>query len=416
MEEKSSGEARRLRHVPVRTLYLHPAGVYGGASKSLVELFDVMRRSGVEGVVLTPTGSAAHAFADAGMSVATVRGLSQFDNTRYGHYRRLRWLILLRELMFLPGSLLAIWRMRKQQFDVLHVNEVTLLPLAIIAKRWLRLPMVVHVRSLQCSPPGGLRTRIVNRWLARYADAVVAIDHTVAGTLDSSLPVEIVHNGLRVDTSELSNNTSSRKTGQVVRVGFMGVLIALKGIYELIEAMHILKNRGVAIECIVAGENARDLSGIRAWVLHKLGFAQNVRGELEQMIENYGLENHVRLLGFVKDVRAIYPTLDILCFPSHLDAAGRPVFEAALYSIPSVVAIKDPLPDAVLHEYTGLAIPRSDPKLIADALQRLAEDETFRLTLGRQARSWAIDNFSIENSAADLLGIYQRLARTNGRD
>ncbi len=400
----------------LRVLYLHPAGAYGGASKSLIELFGVMRLSGIEGTVLTPAGSAAGAFADAGMTVASTQGLSQFDNTRYGHYRRLRWLILLRELILLPGSLLAIWRMRKEQFDVLHINDVTLLPVAIVAKWWLHLPMVVHVRSLQCLPPGSLRTRIVNRLLARHADAVIAIDHTVAVTLGCSLPVEIIHNGLRVDARHPSSNTSPRKAGQAVRVGFMGVLIALKGIYELIEAINILKNRGVAIECIVAGENARDLRGIRAWVLHKLGFAQNVRKELDQMIHNYGLEKHVRLLGFVKDVRAIYPTLDILCFPSHLDAAGRPVFEAALYSIPSVVAIKDPLPDAVLHEYTGLAIPRPDPELIADALQRLAEDETFRLTLGRQAHSWAIDNFSIESSASALLDVYQRLAKTSGKD
>jgi glycosyltransferase involved in cell wall biosynthesis len=261
-----------------------------------------------------------------------------------------------------------------------------------------------------------LRTRIVNHWLAPHADAVVAIDHTVAGTLDHSLPVEIVHNGLRVDVSHLSDDKSPREAGQPVRVGFMGVLIPLKGIYELVEAIHILKNRGVAIECIVAGENARDLRGIRAWALRKLGFARNVRGELEQMIRKYGLEKHVRLLGFVKDIRAHYQTLDILCFPSHLDAAGRPVFEAAFYAIPSVVAVSDPLPDAVLHEYTGLAIPRPDPELIADALQRLAEDETFRLTLGRQARRWAIDHFSIENSAEAMLDVYQRLVKTNRRN
>jgi glycosyltransferase involved in cell wall biosynthesis len=400
----------------LRVLYLHPAGAYGGASKSLIELFSAIRQSGVEGTVLTPAGSAARVFADAGLRVAQVRGLSQFDNTRYGHYRRLRWVILLRELMFLPGSLLAIWRMRKEQFDILHVNEVTLLPLAIIAKKLLKLPLVVHVRSLQCPPPGGLRTRIVNHWLAPHADAVVAIDHTVAGTLDHSLPVEIVHNGLRVDVSHLSDDKSPREAGQPVRVGFMGVLIPLKGIYELVEAIHILKNRGVAIECIVAGENARDLRGIRAWALRKLGFARNVRGELEQMIRKYGLEKHVRLLGFVKDIRAHYQTLDILCFPSHLDAAGRPVFEAAFYAIPSVVAVSDPLPDAVLHEYTGLAIPRPDPELIADALQRLAEDETFRLTLGRQARRWAIDHFSIENSAEAMLDVYQRLVKTNRRN
>lgn len=393
----------------MRVLYLHPAGAYGGASKSLIELFGVMRRSSIEGTVLTPAGSAARAFADAGMQVVPVRGLSQFDNTRYGHYRRLRWIILLRELTFLPGSLLAIWRLRKEQFDVLHVNEVTLLPLAIVAKKLLKLPMVVHVRSLQCSPSSGLRTRIVNRWLARHANAVIPIDHTVASTLEDSLPVDIVHNGLRVDAIHFPDEGSPQKIGQAVRVGFMGVLIALKGIYELVEAMRILKDRGVAIECIVAGENARDVRGIRAWVLRKLGFARNVRGDLEQMIRDYGLQKHVRLLGFVKDVRTIYPTLDILCFPSHLDAAGRPVFEAAFYSIPSVVAVKDPFPDAVLHEQTGLAIPKPDPELIANALQRLAQDETLRLTLGRQARNWAVNNFSIENSADAMLSVYQSL-------
>lgn len=393
----------------MRVLYLHPAGAYGGASKSLIELFGVMRRSSIEGTVLTPAGSAARAFADAGMQVVPVRGLSQFDNTRYGHYRRLRWIILMRELTFLPGSLLAIWRLRKEQFDVLHVNEVTLLPLAIVAKKLLKLPMVVHVRSLQRSPSSGLRTRIVNRWLARHANAVIPIDHTVASTLEDSLPVDIVHNGLRVDAIHFPDEGSPQKIGQAVRVGFMGVLIALKGIYELVEAMRILKDRGVAIECIVAGENARDVRGIRAWVLRKLGFARNVRGDLEQMIRDYGLQKHVRLLGFVKDVRTIYPTLDILCFPSHLDAAGRPVFEAAFYSIPSVVAVKDPFPDAVLHEQTGLAIPKPAPELIANALQRLAQDETLRLTLGRQARNWAVNNFSIENSADAMLSVYQRL-------
>jgi glycosyltransferase involved in cell wall biosynthesis len=393
----------------VRILYLHPAATFGGASKSLIELFCVMRQYGIEGTVLTPAGSAARAFTDAGMEVVSVRGLSQFDNTRYGHYRGLRWIILLRELSFLPGSLLTIWHMRKEQFDILHVNEVTLLPLAIVAKKLFKKPMVVHVRSLQCPQPGGLRNRIINRWLARHADAVIPIDHTVASTLDHDLTVDIVHNGLRVDADHFADEKSPQMIGQAVRVGFMGVLIALKGIYELVEAMHILKKRCVAIECIIVGENARNIRGIRAWALRKLGFARNVREDLEQMIRDYGLEKHIRLLGFVKDVRTVYPTFDIICFPSHLNAAGRPVFEAALYSIPSVVAVKAPFPDAVLHEQTGLAIPKPDPELIADALQRLAQDGTLRLTLGRQARKWAVDNFSINNSADAMMAIYNRL-------
>ncbi|MDH0732181.1 glycosyltransferase family 4 protein [Pseudomonas sichuanensis] len=386
---------------------MHPAAAFGGASKSLIELYTCLRQQGVTATVLTPHGPVCEAFSAAGMDVRAVRGLSQFDNTRYGYYRRLRWIILLRELLLLPFSLAAIWRLRHERFDLLHVNEITLLPLALLAKRLLRIPMVVHIRSLQRSPGSGLRTRLINHWLARHADARVAIDHTVKQTLDSALQVQVVHNGLGID------NVPARNAGRataVVNVGFLGVLIALKGIYELIEAMRILKARGVPVHCLVAGENARQLSGVKAWVLGKLGFARDVRADVQRLIAQHELQGHVSLLGFVGDVRTLYPQLDVLCFPSHLNAAGRPVFEAAFYSIPSVVAVENPVPDAIIHEVTGLAIARPDPVLLADALQRLVENAAFREQLGRQAEAWAQDNFSINANASLMHGIYRQLA------
>lgn len=396
----------------MRVLYLHPAGTYGGASKSLIELFRQLRMSGVTGTVLTPAGTASDAFAKAGLTVQTVRGLSQFDNTRYGHYRRLRWIILAREVFLLPGSLVGLWRLRHSRPDLIHVNEVTLLPLALFAKAILRVPMVVHVRSLQRAPGAGRRSRLVNGWLRRHADAVIAIDHTVAGTLDDGLPLTIVHNGLGVDGNAVENTPANATP----RVGFLGVLLALKGVYELVEAMRILKERGVAIECWIAGENARKLSGLRGWALARLGFARDVRADVENLIERYGLKDHVRLLGLVRDVRQLLPQFDILCFPSHLDAAGRPVFEAALYGIPSVVAVRDPKPDALVHEVTGLAIDHPDPVLLADALQRLAEDPEYRRRLGKQAREWAVANFSVEQSGAAMYATYRSLLPGNAVD
>lgn len=392
----------------MRVLYLHPAAAFGGASKSLIELFARLHSDGVDGAVVTPAGPVCESFALAGMQVFPVKGLSQFDNTRYGYYRRLRWLIMLRELFLLPFSLRALWSLRHQHFDLLHVNEVTLLPLGILAKRLFGIPMVVHVRSLQRKPGDGWRTRIISACLRRYADAIIAIDHTVAGTLATDLPVSIVHNGLMVDADRTDRSLTDYSAP--VRVGFLGVLIPLKGIYELVEAIGILKARGVQIECLVAGENARKLSGLKAWLLRHLGFARDVRAELEAIVEQKGLQEHVHLLGFVGDVRQLYPKLDILCFPSHLDAAGRPVFEAAFYSIPSVVAVVNPVPDAILHEVTGLAIERSDPLLIADALQRLVENPELRCQMGRQARLWAEENFSIEANARIVLELYSRLS------
>ena len=389
-------------------LYLHPAGTFGGASKSLVELFQQLRQLGVTGTVLTPSGTANEAFAKAGLTVRTVRGLSQFDNTRYGHYRHLRWIILAREVFLLPFSLLGLWRLRHIRPDIIHVNEITLLPLALVAKAMFGVPMVVHVRSLQRGANAGRRSDMVNGWLRCHADAVVAIDHTVAATLPEDVRPSIIHNGLEVDGIVQQNHPYKR-----MRVGFLGVLLALKGVYELVDSFRILKDRGVQIECWIAGENAREVSGLHGWALGKLGFARDVRADLEAMIQRHGLQDHVRLLGLVHDIRQLLPQLDVVCFPSHLDAAGRPVFEAALYGIPSVVALKDPKPDALVHGVTGLAIDYPDAELLADALQRLANDPDYRLRLGRQARKWAAENFSIEQSGKDMYASYRSLLAQN---
>lgn len=391
----------------MRILYLHPAASFGGACKSLIELFSLLKEADVTGTVLTPRGSSAQSFGSAGMNVYPVMGISQFDNTRYGHYRGLRWMILLREFFFMPSSLHAIWKLRYEKFDLVHVNEVTLLPVGLFAKYIFRIPVVVHVRSVQRGDVNDWRTRTIKRLLKSYANAVVAIDQTVARSLGEGLDTLIIHNGLRVNSNQ--TKTVAARIGSEVQVGFLGVLIGLKGIYELLGAIKILKDRGVKVKCLVAGDNVRKIHGIRAWLLKKAGFSRDVKSEILSYIHNNNLQNDVKLLGFMERVEELYSQLDILCFASHLNAAGRPVFEAAFYGVPSVVAVSDPLPDAVIHDVTGIAISRPEPVLIANALQRLADDEEFRLSLGRAARVWANENFSIENSAREMLELYRRV-------
>ncbi len=401
----------------MRVLYLHPSPAYGGASKSLIELYQQLRQAGVQGSVLTPLGSASAAFAQARMEVFAVKGLSQFDNTRYSYYRRLRWVILLRELYLMPFSLLALWRLRHNAYDLIHINEITLLPLGLLAKRWFKLPLVVHVRSLQRGVGAGLRTRWISYALRQHADAVIAIDHTVANTLAADLPLTVVHNGLNLEP-ESADGALERPCNTRPSIAMLGVLVRLKGVYEFVEAARILvKERNRDAEFLIAGENAREAAGLKSAVLKMMGFSEDVRSELERRIRAYGLQNHVRLLGLVKDVRQILPGIDILCFPSHLDAAGRPVFEAACFEIPSVVAVSNPVPDAIVDGVTGLAIPRPDPVLLADALEKLITDAPLRQTLGRQAKLWATEHFSIAKNARIVSGLYQRLidAKAAGR-
>lgn len=390
-------------------LFVHPAGAFGGASKSLIELYKALSSRSVNGAVICPVGNAGLEFSEAGLEVCQVKGLSQWDNTRYGYYRGYRWLILLRELLLLPGTWLTLRRvLAAKQFDIIHLNEATLLPWARIIRRYSGAPIVVHVRSLQRGNAGDWRTRWFNRALVRDTNKIIAIDETVRRTLPLNAPVAVIHNGFSVTASD------NKGAQDVLRVGIVGVLLKLKGVYEFVEAARILlKERKLKIQFFIVGENARNLSGWKSKILKKLDFAHDVRGDLDAYIQAHDLQDQVHLTGFVKDVNEVYAKLDLLCFPSHLDAAGRPVFEAAFHGVPSVVAVRNPPLDTIVNGETGICIDQPDSVQLADAIERLYSDRVELSRLGRNARCLAESNFDIQRNAEKLLDAYAELLGNN---
>lgn len=389
----------------LRVLYLHPFAAYGGATKSLSEMLAAMPQRAVCGVAVTPAGIAAKSFEAAGVATIRVAGISQWDDTRFGHYRGARWLILLRELAYWPSTIRGLLKARRQgPYDLIHCNEITILLPALFAKWYLKVPLVVHVRSLQRGVDGGRVSAWLMGKLGNTADAVVAIDEAVRRTLPPELPVTVIHNGLR-----LPAESRPKETNGPLCVGIIGVLHRAKGVYEFVEAARILRDRGIAVHFLVVGENVRSTSGPKGWLLSKLDFSRDVRGELEAYVRQHALQDVVEFTGFVPDIRPIYGRLDVVCFPSHLDAPGRPVFEAALFGLPTVVAMRDPTSDVIVNEKTGLCIDDPTPEAIADAVQGLCGDRARASEMGAEARRLALSRFESSKTAQRMLDLYRKV-------
>lgn len=389
----------------MNVLLVHPAGSFGGASKSIIEVQKFINSDIASFSVICPSGSALTHFSENGYRVKGLRHISQFDNTRFGFYRKLRWLIVLREFFYSFG----FWKMVRSEllsnnYDVVHFNEVTLIPWAKVIRLWTDAPIVIHVRSLQRRYADDLRTRWLHRMLRDDVDHIIAIDETVRRTLPATLPVTIVHNSMRVDVTKIQvSGTRTR-----FRVAIIGVLLKLKGVYEFLEAARIVvQEMGYDIEFYIVGENARKLSGWKAAILKRLDLAHDVRGDIEDFIAKHSLQDHVVLTGFVEDVQSIYADLDVLCFPSHLNAAGRPVFEAAFFGVPSIVAVKDPPPDTIVDGETGICIDEPDARLLANAIEQLFNNREDLERMGENARELAHRNFDIKKNAEALLQVYK---------
>jgi glycosyltransferase involved in cell wall biosynthesis len=402
----------------VRVLYIDAVGPFGGASRSLFEAVRALKNHGVRPYFLAVHGTALDFYSQVAEGVIDAHGLTRFDNTQYSHYRGARWFVLLREIYYFPYTLVALRKAHQKwggKIDIIHVNEVTDVIPGLLAKWLFRVPMVIHVRSPQWSNQRSFRSRWVNTTLLNSADSVVAIDETTRQTLPADLIVNVIHNSFTPKRALVQDQTILSKLEKLnassLKVGFVGNVQVSKGILDLVEAARILKIQGSDVEFVIAGGHTRVDRGLKGYLLSKLGLVQDVLEELQRRIKEYGLQNSFHLLGATSDIQCVYERLHVITFPSHFDAPGRPIFEAAFSAVPSIVSVNKPLADTLVHNVTGMAIPARDPTALSEAIQYFEANRDEVDRMGLEAQKLAIANFNPGHNASRLYNLYQRTLR-----
>jgi len=321
----------------------------------------------------------------------------------------------LRELYYAPFTLFAIIkaRLKWRSIDIMHINEITMLLPIILSKLIFCKPVVVHCRTLQ-RRDNKFRYHLIKFILKHLSGIIIAIDSTVKDTLPNDLNVKVIHNGLLPDLNIYSSgewNFDFPKRN--LNVGMVGNLLPVKGVYEFIEAAKICIEKGRDINFIIVGDNPYKVRGIKGMLLRKLGFRVDVKSDIKRLIQEYAIKDYVRLIGFRSDLKGVYENIDILCFPSHINAVGRPVFEAAFFKVPSIVAITNPKKDTIINKETGLCIPLKNPKALADAIEYFYLNRREIKRMGEMAYRLAQSNFNICKNAKQILESYKELIKTS---
>jgi glycosyltransferase involved in cell wall biosynthesis len=395
----------------MNVMYIDGVGPFGGASRSLFELVNELSKLGVGSYFIAARGTSNYYYSQVSNNIVVSVGLTRFDNTRYSRYRGFRWLVLLRELFYLIPAIFSILKAYRKwggDVDIIHANEITEIFPALFAKLIFRKPLVVHVRSLQSNNSKSIRTKFINFLLSNFVDRIIAIDMNVADTLPSNLVTCVIHNSFSPmnfpgeDLGRYSSILSSKK----FKVGFVGNMQISKGARELVESAKIIADKGYIMDFIVIGSNARQDNKLLKYFLNIFGLNQNIFENVENFIESSDLGDSFHLLGSIKNIHEIYDKINVLVFPSHFDAPGRPVFEAAFFSVPSIVAVKNPMPDTLQHLVTGFALKDCNSISIANSLMYLHDNPELVLSMGRSARELALLNFNPSSNAKKVFDLY----------
>lgn len=366
----------------MRVLLLHGNAEWYGSDRSLVVLADALQRAGVEVTVGVPSeGALAAAVRRAGVDVV-VTTPGAFRPLVVGPLGIVRYLLL-----ELPRSVLAVRRLARRA-DVVHLNISTLIG-GLVGARLARRPVVLHVRESYAGRERAWRAycRLVRPLITR----AIAISNDVATELrDAGLGdrTVVVHNGLPF--AALAPPTA-REGGPVVAVGRIN---DWKGQDVLVEAVAVLRERGVRVPVEIAGD--------------ALPEQRHLEDALRALAAERGVRDDVRLLGYVDDVPSLLARASIFVLPSKRpEPFGLALLDAMAHGLPCIATDAGGPRDMIDHGRTGLLTPMGDPVALADAIERLWNDPDLRARLGAAAAADVRARFSIERTAADVVSVYE---------
>jgi glycosyltransferase involved in cell wall biosynthesis len=267
----------------------------------------------------------------------------------------------------------------------------------------LALTGVPHVISVHGADVYGFRGRMmraIKRWSLRRCDHVVANSTSTKAEVEalcrpaalSVIPTGTTPFAMPAQGAITRESFASAGTRIIL---YVGRLIEAKGVRYLIEAMPgILAQRSAKL--IIVGEGPE-------------------RAALERRINDLNLQQASSFVGSVphSTVYDYFSIADVFVGPSiHIpgewtEAQGNTFVEALFARIPVVASRVGGIPDAIIHERTGLLVDERAPTQIADAVLRILSDQRLTNALKDAGHAHAVQNFSRMHSARRLDRVYR---------
>ena len=296
--------------------------------------------------------------------------------------------------------------------DIVHAHTPKGGLLGMLAARLAHVPVrIYHIHGLPLVTARGLRRVLfknTERIAIRNATRVLCVSQSVAvvavsehlcgdngiGVLGHG-SINGVESAMRFNPRTLSQTTRADVRCRVSIpeeapvIGFVGRLVRDKGIVELAEAWHLLRNRFPALHLLIVGEfECRD----------------SVPAAVRESLLG---DTRVHWVGADWNTPPLYAAMDVVVLPTYREGFPTVPLEAAAMELPVVATRVPGCVDAVVDGVTGVLVPPGDACSLAAALAAYIESAPLRASHGRAARERVKEYFQPSTMWALVLREYQ---------
>lgn len=190
----------------------------------------------------------------------------------------------------------------------------------------------------------------------------------------------------------LTAEPSAIRHNAIPKLLFLSNLLIDKGVFTLLDACKILKEKGYQFTCDFVGGETAD---INAELFNQEVQARQLTDIVEYKGKKYGKE---------KD--SFFRNADIFVFPTYYETFGLVNLEAMEYKLPVVSTNEGGIPDVIKDGENGFICLKKNPSSLADCIEKLLIDENLRHNMGEDGYRKLKTNFTLEafeNNIASIL-------------
>ena len=244
---------------------------------------------------------------------------------------------------------------------------------------------------------------IIERWLAKRTDVLIAISPNVANDvlhtyqIGDARQVRLIPLGFNLDrllAVSPSDRVDARKELAIpdaaLVVTTIGRLTAIKHQTLFLQMAQCLIQSSHRFVFLVVGDG-------------------DLRADLQMQAKQLGVEEQMRFLGWRGDLETIYGATDLFVLTSRNEGTPVALIEAMAAGVPSVSTDVGGVRDVITGPDLGLLVPFGDPHALAAAVMELADDPHRRQKLGLQARASMQERFQGGCLVGSITQLYRQL-------
>lgn len=283
--------------------------------------------------------------------------------------------------------------MRDRRPDVVHAHDWMTFPAATQVARYHRIPLVLHVHSLEQDRSGsGTNPTIaaIEGAGLRAATRVIAVSHYTARMIHEvhGVPldrIDVVHNGVYARRTVSAYQEARPEKGPLVL--FLGRITYQKGPEYFVEAAAKVLEKVPEARFVMAGSG-------------------DMLPRMQARVRELGIESAFEFPGFVRgaEVEHLFSTADAYVMPSVSEPFGISALEAMSYETPVILSRQSGASEVLRH---ALKVDFWDINKLAGQIIAILQYPELRSSIVDMARE-EVRRVHWEASAAKVRHVYQR--------